>query len=293
MSRFRFLHPEQATFPVSTLCRVRRVSRAGYYAWAGRPPTTRSLKEKELSERIAVIHQESRQCCGVPRVHASLQAAGEHVSRKRVARLMRAAGLRGKTRRRARPRTTVADGAATPAPNRVQRQFQQATVNRLWVGDMTYLRTDEGWLYLATLLDACSRCIVGWALADHLRPELPLEALRLALGQRRPAPGQLTHHTDRGSQYTAHAYQAVLEQHSVPCSMSRKGDCYDNAVAESFFATLKNELVERSHWPMRKEARRAVFEWITVCYNRQRRHSALGYRSPVEFEATLPRVLAA
>jgi len=202
-----------------------------------------------------------------------------------VARLMWAAGLRGCGRRR-RVRTTVSDPRATPAPNLVQRQFSVGALNRLWVTDLTYLWTGEGWLYLATMLDAYSRRIIGWAMADHLRVELALEALEMALRERRPRGGELVHHSDRGSQYTAHAYQAVLSGHGIQCSMSRKGNCLDNAMAESFFATLKRELLPERGWPTKAEARAAVFEWIAVYYNRQRRHSSIGYRSPVEFETS-------
>lgn len=186
-----------------------------------------------------------------------------------------------------RPRTTMVDPVATPAANQVRRQFARPVTNRLWVGDISYIRTGEGWLYLAVLLDVCSRRIVGWAMADHLRTELALEALGMAVAGRRPRGGELVHHTDRGCQYTAHAYQAELAALGISCSMSRAGNCYDNAVAESFFATLKNELVEQHAWATRQEAREAIFEWIAVFYNRERRHSALGYRSPVEFEKTL------
>ena len=287
MSRFRLIRVEKVCYPITVLCRVLRVSRAGYYAWAWRGPSARIQEDAALMEQIREVHTRSRRTYGAPRTQATLVAGGQKVGRKRVARLMREAGLRGRTRRRVRPRTTVVDPAGTPAANQVRRQFARSVTNRLWVGDITYIRTGEGWLYLATLLDACSRRIVGWAMADHLRTELALEALRMAVGQRRPRGGELVHHTDRGCQYTAHAYQAELAAFGISCSMSRPGNCYDNAVAESFFATLKNELVERHAWATRQEARQAVFEWIAVFYNRQRRHSALGYRSPVEFEETL------
>ena len=285
MSRFRFIHTEKATYPVAVLCRALQVSRAGYYAWACRGVSTRARADAALTQQIRTIHDGSRGTYGVPRVHAELHAAGQRVGRQRVARLMRAAALRGCSRRRQRVCTTVTDPTATAAPNLVARTFQASRPNERWVGDITYIPTGEGWLYLATLLDVYSRRIVGWAMADHLRTELALDALTMALQQRRPLPGQLVHHTDRGCQYTARAYQAVLAAHGVTCSMSRAGDCYDNALAESFFGTLKAELVQGQRWPSRRAARLALFEWIEVFYNRQRRHSALGYVSPARFEA--------
>ena len=293
MSRYRFIAAEKACYPIVLLCRVLCVARAGYYAWRGRGPSARAQADATLTSQIVRYHQQSRQTYGAPRLHAALRADGACVGRKRVARLMRLAVVRGVTRRQATPRTTVAEAGTPVAANLVARQFVAAAPNQLWVGDITYLPTDEGWLYLASLLDVHSRRVVGWALAEHLRTELALEALQLALAQRRPLPGALVHHTDRGCQYTAHAYRAVLEQHGITPSMSRSGDCYDNAMAESFNATIKQELVARTHWPTRQEARAAVFEWITVFYNRQRRHSSIGYLSPVEFETSTQRDQAA
>ena len=293
MSRFRFIQAEKATYPVAVLCRALQVSRAGYYAWAGRGVSTRAQADAALTEQIRTIHRSSRGTYGAPRVHAELHAVGQRVGRQRVARLMRAAELRGCGRGRQRVCTTLTDPTATAAPNLVARTFEASRPNELWVGDITYIPTGEGWLYLATLLDAYSRRIVGWAMAEHLRTELALDALAMALQQRRPLPGRLVHHTDRGCQYTARAYQAVLAAHGVTCSMSRVGDCYDNALAESFFGTLKAELVHAQHWPSRRAARVAVFEWIEVFYNRQRRHSALGFFSPVSFEASRSEPLVA
>jgi len=285
VSRFRFIHAEKATYPVAVLCRALEVSRAGYYAWACRGVSTRAQADAALTQQIRTIHAASRGTYGAPRVHAELRASGQRVGRQRVARLMRAAALRGCSRRRQRVCTTVTDPTATAAPNLVARTFEASRPNELWVGDITYIPTGEGWLYLATLLDAYSRRIVGWAMADHLRTELALDALTMALQRRRPLLGPLVHHTDRGCQYTARAYQAVLAAHGVTCSMSRAGDCYDNALAESFFGTLKAELVQGQRWPSRRVARLAIFEWVEVFYNRQRRHSALGYVSPARFEA--------
>jgi putative transposase len=236
-----------------------------------------------LTEAICAIHRQSRGTYGVPRIHATLAGQGIRVGRKRVARLMHASGLSGRRRPR-RIRTTVIDRQATPAPNLVQRHFTPDAPNRLWVSDITHIPTQEGWLYLATELDCYSRKVVGWSLADHLRTELPLQALLMAIARRRPRPGQLIHHSDQGCQYTSHAYQATLAAHGIRPSMSRPGQCYDNAVAESFFATLKAELVDRQIWASREEVARAIFEWIEVFYNRQRIHSALSYRSPEAYE---------
>ena len=282
MSRYRFVHEEKATYAVALLCRVLQVARSAYYAWARRGVSARAQADAALTTKIAAVYARSRRTYGAPRVHAELRAGGVRCARKRVARLMRAAGLVGCHRRR-RTRTTVADPAHAPAPNLVARDFRSPAPNRLWLGDITYAATHEGWLYLAVLLDAHSRRVVGWALADHLRTELALDALAMALQARRPPPG-LVHHTDRGCQYTATAYREVLAARGVTVSMSRAGECLDNAVAESFFATLKAELVDARTWPTRAAARTAIFEWIEVWYNRQRRHSTLGYRTPVAHE---------
>jgi len=293
VSRFRLIHTEKAWYPVALLCRALQVSRAGYYAWARRGVSTRAQADAALTQQIQRIHRGSRGTYGVPRVHAELHAAGQRVGRQRVARLMRAVALRGCSRRRQRVCTTMTDPTAAAAPNLIARTFAASRPNELWVGDITYIPTGEGWLYLATLLDVYSRRIVGWAMAEHLRTELALDALTMALQGRRPLPGHLVHHTDRGCQYTARAYQAVLAAHGVRCSMSRTGDCYDNVIAESFFGTLKAELVHGQHWPTRRAARLALFEWIEVFYNRQRRHSALGYVSPAHFEASQREPLVA
>ena len=282
MSRYRFIHAERANYPITILCRVLAVARSAYYAWARRGVSARARADEQLATQIAAVHARSRRTYGAPRVHAALRAQGVRCARKRVARLMRAAGLVGCHRRR-RARTTVADPTHAPAPNLVARDFTAPAPDRLWLGDITYLATGEGWLYLAVLLDAHSRRVVGWAMADHLRAELALDALAMALRARRPAAG-LVHHTDRGSQYTAAAYQEALAARGLVCSMSRSGDCLDNAMAESFFATFKAELVADQQWPTRAAARTAIFEWLEVFYNRQRCHSALAYRSPVAHE---------
>ena len=285
MSRYRFIREKKADYPLAALCRALHVSRSGYYAWAGRKVSARAQADAELTARIAAAHARSRRTYGAPRIHAELRAAGVRCARKRVARLMQTAGLVGCHRRR-RTRTTGAEPTHVPAPNLVARNFSAPAIDRLWLGDITYVATREGWLYLAVLLDAHSRRVVGWAMADHLRTELALDALTMALRARCPSVG-LVHHTDRGGQYTAAAYRGTLAAHGVTCSMSRSGECLDNAMAESFFATLKAEVADTQNWPSRGAARLAIFEWIEVWYNRQRRHSALAYQPPVTAEAML------
>ena len=280
MSRYRFIEAEKAGHAVVRLCRLLRVSPSGYYAWKQRVPSARTQANAALTERIRTVHVRSRGTYGSPRIHAELREAGP-VGRKRVARLMRAAGLAG-CRPRGFRHTTIADPAAQ-SDDLVKRDFRPTDLDRLWVADITYVRTDEGWLYLAAILDACSRRVVGWSLADHLRTELALDALDMALDRRRPTPG-LIHHSDRGTQYLAHAYAARLAEQHVRQSVGCPGACWDNAVPESFFATLKTELLHRQTWRTRRQARTAIFEYIEAFYNRQRRHSTLGYLSPADFE---------
>jgi len=280
VSRFRFIAVEKARYPVVRLCRVLKVSASGFYAWAKRPPSARSVANAALTGRIRAVHARSRGTYGSPRVHADLRETGP-VGRKRVARLMREAGVVG-CRPRGFRRTTIADPSAQ-TDDLVRRDFRPADLDHLWVSDITYVRTHEGWLYLATILDACSRRVVGWSLADHLRTELALDALTMALTARQPAPG-LIHHSDRGTQYLSGAYADRLAAHHLRRSVGRPGTCWDNAVAESFFATLKTELIHRQTWATRQQARTAIFEYIEVFYNRQRRHSTLGYLTPAEFE---------
>jgi transposase InsO family protein len=263
------------------MCGVLEVAPSGYYAWRRRVPSPRAQANRVLLAEIRGIHQHSHGTYGAPRVHAELRERQRRVSRKRVARLMRVAGLVGRPPRRFR-RTTVAD-PRVEAKDLVQRQFTATAPDQLWFGDITYIRTWEGWLYLAVLLDAYSRKVVGWAMADHLRTELASGALHMAVTARRPTSG-LIHHTDRGVQYTSAAYRRVLESHHIAQSVGKPGTCWDNAVAESFFATLKNELVYRHTWTTHRQARQAIFEFIAGWYNQHRRHSALGYRSPAAVE---------
>jgi putative transposase len=268
-------------FPIATMCRVLGVSTSGYYAWVCREPSKRSRKDAELTERIRAIHARSDGTYGVPRVHAELVDEGVRVGRNRVARLMRAAGLQGVTRRRF-VSTTQRSASARPAPDLVDRDFTAEGPNRLWVADITYISTWAGFLYLAVVLDAWSRRVVGWSMATHLRTELVLDALDMALSQRRPEG--VIHHSDQGCQYTSIAFGGRCREAGVRPSMGSVGDCYDNALCESFFATLECELLDRRCWPTPAEARREVFQYLEGWYNPHRRHSALGYQSPVQFE---------
>ena len=280
--RFAFIAAEKAAFPVRLLCRTLQVSPAGFYAWQERPPTPRVQADERLGLEIAAIHAESRQRYGSPRIHAELADRGRQTSRKRVARLMRTRGLAARRRRRFRV-TTQSRHRFPIAPNVLARQFERAEPNHAWVTDITYIPTGEGWLYLAVILDLCSRFAVGWAMSERITDDLTLNALGMALARRHPSQG-LLHHSDRGSQYASDDYQRVLEQHGIVCSMSRRGDCWDNAVAESFFATLKVELVHGATWATRAAARTELFDYLELFYNGQRRHSALGFLSPRAFE---------
>ena len=265
------------------LCRVLGVSRTGFHNWERRPPSDRALADAWLTEKIKQIHDGSRGVYGAPRVHAELALEYEvRVGRKRVARLMTAAGITGIGPRK-RWRTTIRIPGITPATDLVERDFKPAAPNLPWVADITYLRTGEGWLYLAAVQDAYSRLIVGWSMATHTRATLVVDALRMGLARRRPDPG-LIHHSDQGSQYVSLAFGRTAREAGIAVSMGSRGDAYDNAVAETFFATLKKELVNRRSWPSRLELQSAVFEYIEAFYNRQRRHSTLQMLSPAHYE---------
>jgi putative transposase len=266
---------------VATLCRVLQVSESGYHAWTRRLPSQRAQQDATLSERIQAIHARSKGTYGVPRVHAELAAEGQHVSRKRVARLMRAAGLEGASRRKWCT-TTVRDERARPAPDLVQRDFTAEGPDKLWVADITYVPTGAGFLYLSVVLDVWSRRIVGWAMATHLRTELVLQSLDMALKQRRPQ--SVIHHSDQGTQYTSVAFGLHCQEAGVRPSMGTVGDAYDNAMCESFFATLEGELLSRTSFRSHAEARLALFEFIEGWYNPHRLHSALDYQSPINYE---------
>lgn len=279
---FGFISQEKAHYPVARLCRVLGVSASGYYAWCGRGPSARTQADAALTARIRTIHAASRQTYGAPRVHADLRAAGVRCGRKRVARLLRAAGLVG-THRRRWTTTTHREPAASPAPDRVQRQFVAQRPNQLWTADSTYVPTWSGCLYLAVVLDVYSRRVVGGAMADHLRTELVLRALEMALWNRRPGRGVI-HHSDHGCQYTSLAFGQRCAEAGIAPSMGTVGDAYDNAITERFFATLECELLARLPFRSYRQARLALFDYIEGFYNTQRRHSALGYLAPAVFE---------
>jgi len=278
---FRFVDAEKATFPVRTLCRALGVSPSGYYAWRSRGPSARARQEVGLRHAIRVAHAESRGCYGSPRVHHAVRAHGYAVGRNRVIRLMQAEGLRARRRRSYRVTTNSTHQWRVPA-DLVQRQFRPARPNAVWAADLTYLPTTTGWVYLAVILDLYSRRVVGWAVRSSLQTDVVRAALYLAVGQRQPRPG-LVHHSDRGVQYASADYQAVLAAHGIVPSMSRPGDCWDNAVAESFFSTLKREL-DSTRWPSVTIATAAIAAYIDDFYNRRRLHSTLGYQSPITFE---------
>lgn len=265
------------------LCRVLGVSTSGYYAWRDRKPSLRARQDAVLREHIVRIHRESRGTYGSPRIHAELAMGFEiRCSKKRVARLMCEAGLEGIHRRRRRG-ITRRDASRTPAPDLVQRQFARNAPNRLWVADMTQHRTDEGWLYMAAVIDAFSRRVVGWAMGERPTAELAIEAINMAIWRGRPGRG-LIHHSDHGAQYTSLAYGKTLHEAGVLGSMGTVGDALDNAVAESFFATLQTELLDRYRWSTRSALRTGIFDYVEAFYNRRRRHSALGYLNPLEYE---------
>ena len=278
----------QRDYPVRLMCRVLEVSRAGFYAWRTRGPSVRAQVDEQLKVRVRAFHARSDGSYGAPRVLRDLRDDGVYVGQKRVARLMRQLGLVGR-QRRAWVRTTQSDHDYPPAPNLLDRRFAVTdvpAVNRVWVSDITYVPTQQGWLFLAVVLDVASRRCIGWAMSETLDTQLTLNALRMALGTRTPEPG-LLHHSDRGAQYACEAYRAELEANGIVASMSRTGNCWDNAVAESFFATVELELILKHRWRTRDDARLAIFRYIETWYNRQRRHSTLGYLSPVNYEAQL------
>lgn len=284
--KFAFIHRELAAYPVEASCRALQVSRSGYYRWRQEPHPPRQQRQEQLVGKILAVHQANRRVYGSPRVHRALLAAGEQVCENTVAKLMRERGIRAKVKRKFVPCTTDSRHDQPVAPNRLDRQFHAPKPNQKWAVDITYVRTEEGWLYLAGVIDLCSRRIVGHAMAEHMRQELAGEALEMALLHRQPGSG-LLHHSDRGVQYACEDYQKRLKDHGVQVSMSGKGECWDNAVMESFWGTLKTELVYQEHYATREEAKRSIFEYIEVFYNRQRLHSALGYQSPEAFEASL------
>jgi putative transposase len=283
---FRFIAAERATHPISLMCRVLGVSRSGFHAWLRRWPSKRWVSDVRLLELIHAIHAESRGSYGSPRVHAELRNRGVRVGRKRVERLMRRHSLSGLVKRR-RGGTTIRIPGVRPAPDLVRRDFRPSEPDRLWVADLTEVRTWEGKLYVAVVLDCFSRRVVGWSMAEHMRAELVVEALEMAVLRRKPAAG-LVHHSDQGSQYVSLVFGKRCREAGIDVSMGATGSALDNAVCESFFGSLKKELVRRRSWPTRSEARSAIFEWIEGWYNRWRLHSTLGYLSPARYEEQIP-----
>jgi putative transposase len=280
--KFAFIEAKKACFPVGPMCQILGVSRAGFYAWRSRSPAARTREDQRLALEVAAIHAKSRRRYGSPRVHFELREHGMRMSRKRVARLMSEQGLHARRKRRFRT-TTDSNHDLPVARNVLARRFEVAEPNTAWVTDITYVWTLEGWLYLVVILDLFSRRVVGWSMSERITRQLALDALTMALSRRQPPRG-LIHHSDRGSQFASGDYRRMLAAHGIVCSMSRRGDCWDNAVAESFFSTLKLELVYENEWATRSEARAAIFEYLEVFYNGERRHSSLGYLSPVAFE---------
>ncbi len=281
--RFRFIADHQEKWPVRVMCEVLGVSASGYYAWRCRPESARAASNQNLLADVRRLHVQHRGRYGSPRIHAALRAEGRGVSRGRIERLMRRHGIRAAAARRFRPVTTDSDHGLPVAPNLLEQRFVASAPNQVWLADLTYVPTDEGWLYLAAVLDLATRKVVGWAMRDHLRTELAAAALVMATQRQRPGPG-LIHHSDRGSQYASGEYRKFLAEAGMKASMSRTGNCYDNAPMESFFHTLKVELVHQQRWATRDEARRDLFAYMEGYYNRQRMHSALGYLTPEQAE---------
>ena len=283
--KFAFVKEHRTRWPVSVICRVLKVARGGFYAWLKRKPSARQLRQQDLLAKIRVAHAENRELYGSPRVHRALRIGGETVSRNTVAKLMRQAKIRAKRRRRYVPRTTDSRHAKPVADNTLARDFAADAADRKWLADITYVPTAQGWLYVAAVLDCFSRKVVGWSMADHMETDLVSDALKMALHHRQPDGHKLIHHSDRGVQYASDDYQHLLARRGITCSMSGRGDCYDNAMMESFWATLKTELVHHRKYATREQARRSIFEYVEVFYNRKRLHSSLGYVSPESFEA--------
>jgi transposase InsO family protein len=288
--KFAFIkaHLAGAAFPVEVVCQVLEVSRSGYYAWLRRRPSrsARAKRREALAKKIEAVHEQNREVYGSPRVCQALNAQGERVCENTVADIMRERQIRAKQKKKFVPRTTDSRHQQPVAANVLDRQFDAKLPNQKWAVDITYIPTDEGWLYLAGVIDLCSRRIVGWSMAEHMRVELVSDALQMAIARRSPGEG-LLHHSDRGVQYASEDYMYLLQSHDMKISMSGKGDCWDNAAMESFWSTLKTELVNHEHYATHEQARASIFEYIEVFYNRQRLHSSLGYVSPETFEASL------
>lgn len=281
--KFRFISDHRGTFNVGRMCKILNVSPSGYHAWKNRPESRRSLENRILEDKIRVLHKASHGIYGSPRVHRDLVEAGVRCGKNRVARIMRKAGIRSRTKRKFKA-TTNSKHSLPVAPNLLDRNFTVEAPDSVWVGDITYILTDEGWLYLAVLLDLYNREVVGWSASARMTRQLAIDALEMALGKRDPGQG-LVHHTDRGSQYASNEYQDILKKHRIICSMSRKGNCYDNAVAESFFGRLKSEWVNHQRYRSRSKAIQSLFYYIEIFYNRKRRHSSINYLTPQGYDA--------
>lgn len=281
--RFRFIEDHRADYPVRIMCGALEVSPAGYYAWRSRTESPRSAANRDLLDHITRVHRDTRGRYGSPRIHVELRAQGRRVSRGRVERQMRRHGIRAIMAPPRRVRTTNSRHDHPIAPNLLNRNFSAAAPNQVWLTDITYVETGQGWLYLAAVMDLYSRKIVGWAMDDHLRTELPLAALNMAISTRRPGPN-LIHHSDRGAQYASTDYRTALQSAGMQASMSRRADCWDNAPMESFFHTLKTEQVHHQHYATREHAKSDIFAYIEGFYNRTRRHSSIGYKTPIEIE---------
>ena len=284
--KYAWIAEHSEEFAVAAMCRVLAVSKSGYYAAEYRPPSERQNKRANMLSEIKDAQAAGRGSYGSPRVYKELENRGVKVCENTIAKIMKEEGIRSNICKKYVPCTTDSKHDFPVAENKLDRNFEAASPNQKWVTDITYIETDEGWLYLAGVLDLCSRMIVGWSMADHMRTELTEDAIKMALVRRNPESG-LLHHSDRGSQYACRAYQALLSKNGLECSMSRTGNCYDNAAMESFWSTLKKELVYQNRYATREQARQSIFEYIEVFYNHIRRHSSLGYVSPEAFEAAL------
>ena len=282
--KFAFIRDHLSGFEVEAACRVLQVSRSGLYAWLKRSPSARQRRRDGRAVRIRAVHADNRRVYGSPRICKAMNDEGHQISVNTVARIMRDEGIRAKAKRAFVPRTTDSCHDHPVAPNLLDRQFDADRCDRKWAADITYVPTDEGWLYVAGVLDLHSRRLVGWSMADHMETSLVSDALGMALARRQVSKG-LVHHSDRGVQYASMQYQALLEKHGITVSMSGKGDCYDNAMMESFWSTLKTELVHLEHYATRQQARQSIFDYVETFYNRRRLHSSLGYVSPEAFEA--------
>lgn len=280
--KYAFIKTNHKKFSVSLMCKGLEVTRSAYYSWLSRPESKRSREERRLGEKVKTIHKTSRETYGTRRIQHDLVEDGERISRKRVGRLMKQQGLKSKSKRKFKA-TTNSNHNHPVAPNLLNRKFQIDQPDTVYVGDITYIQTDEGWLYLAVLIDLYSRAVVGWSMSNRMTAQLVTDALLMAIWRRQPAKGLMVH-SDRGSQYASGLYQKALKEKGFICSMSRKGNCYDNAPSESFFHTLKTELIYHRRYHTRQEAIQDIFEYIEVFYNRQRRHSTIGYQTPLGFE---------